>query len=121
MLRFLRLRVVVNGMQIFPLEKSKPIVVPLKINRAQIVISDGFHYTHPINVVCPKSGIYKLHVYCTMEDEQLIIGLLLLILFYSAGITSDILLIKLLSFAPLLTFLYLYYIKRRDYLKVKTV
>lgn len=121
LLRFLQLRVVVNGMRIYPVEKKKPIVVPLEINKAHIIITDGFHYTPPVEVICPKSGIQHITITCSIEDDQLLIGLLLLILFYAAGLTSDLIIIKLLSFIPLFVFLFMYYFKRSEYLKIKPV
>ena len=121
MLRFLQLRVVVNGIQIYPLDEKRTFIVPLDVNRAQIVISDGFHFTPPIEVQCPKNGIQHITISCSIEDDQFVIGLLLLILFYTAGLTSNLFFLKLLSFIPLFTFLVCFYFKRADFLKIKPV
>jgi len=108
LLRFLKLKVIVNGKIIYPVEKKKPVIVPLVNSNAIIVVTDGFHITYPFEVAISSA----------IEDEQLIMGFLLLVLFYSAGLSSDLLVLKVLSFVPIIIFLYLYYIKRKGFIKV---
>ena len=118
MLRFLKLKVIINGKIIYPVDIKKPVITPLVTNRAQIVVTDGFHMTSPLDVTWQHSPVQQLNITCIIEDEQLIMGFLLQILFYAAGLSSDILLLKVMSFAPVLLFLYLYYIKRREFIRV---
>ena len=121
LLRFLQLRVVVNGKLIYPLEKQKPVVVSMEVARAQIVVTDGFHYTPPYDVVCTRQGFQQITIGCLIEDEQLIAGLILLILFYAASLTSGLLALKIMSFLPIFVFVYLFYIRRNKFLKIKYV
>lgn len=118
LLRFLKIRVIVDGMVIYPLERGKPIMVPLKAARPRIVITDGYHYTKPQELVLQHIYIYYYKVVCTIEDDQLLVGAVLLALFYTAGLTSDLLLLKIMSFLPLLYFLYVYYKNRNTFLKL---
>lgn len=119
LLRFLKIRVIVDGMVIYPLERNNPITVPLKAARPRIVITDGYHYTKPQELVLQHIYIYYFKVVCAIEDEQLIFGAILLALFYTAGLTSDLLLLKIMSFAPLLYFLFIYYKNRASFLQLK--
>lgn len=108
----------VNGKIIYPLKPRRPVIVPLQVNRAQIVVTDGFHITQPFEVAWQNHPIQHLMVACAIDDEQLIMGFILLLLFYAAGLTSDILFLKVLSFIPLLIFLFIYYIKREAFIKI---
>ena len=120
MLRFLQIRVVVNGIKIYPLEPKKHVVITLQESRAQIVVSDGFHFT-PLEIQIPKTCIQYLTISCSIEVDQLLFGVLLLFLFYAAGLTSNLFVLTLLSFSSLFLFLICYYIKRTKFLKAKPV
>jgi hypothetical protein len=109
----------VDGMTIYPLERNKPILVPLKAARPRIVVTDGYHYTQPQELVLQHIYIYYFKVVCAIEDDQLLFGFLLLTLFYTAGLTSDLLVLKMMSFLPLLYFLFVYYKNRASFLQLK--
>jgi hypothetical protein len=121
LLRFLKIRVIVDGMFIYPLERNKPIIVSLKSARPRIVITDGYHYTKPQDIAFQHIHTRYFRVACVIEDDQLIFGIILLFLFYTAGLTSDLLLLKILSFLPVFYFLYLYYQNRASFLLIKPV
>lgn len=106
-------------MNIYPLERGKPILVPLKAARPRIVITDGYHYTLPQELALQHIYIYYFKVVCAIEDDHLIVGFVLLLLFYTAGLTSDLLLLKGMSFLPLLYFLLVYYKNRNTFLQLK--
>ena len=93
----------------------------MEVARAQIVVTDGFHYTAPYEVVCTRQGFQQISIGCLIEDEQLLAGLVLLILFYAASLTSGLLALKIMSFLPTLVFVYLFYIRRNSFLKIKYV
>jgi len=119
LLRFLKIRIIVDGMFIYSLEPGKPVEVPLKAARPRIVITDGYHYTKPQELALQHIYIYYYKVVCAIEDDQLIFGFILLVLFYTAGLTSDLLLLKIMSFVPLLYFLYIFYKNRNTFLQLK--
>ena len=118
-MRFLKIKVIINGKIIYPLEKGKPVVVPLSANYPQVVVTDGFHFTGPVQITYKKANVFYLKVGCVIEDDQLIFGLILLGIFYAAGLTSDLLVLKLMSFLPVVMFLYFYYGKRKAFLNLK--
>jgi hypothetical protein len=119
LLRFLKIRVIVDGMVIYPLERGKPIVVSLKAARPRVVVTDGFHYTKPLELALQNLHVHYYKVVCTIEDDQLIFGAILLVLFYFAGLTSDLLFLKVLSFVPIVYFLLIYYRDRASFLQLK--
>lgn len=119
LLNFFNLRVVIDGNTIYQLDKEQSVVIPLSTNRPRIVVTDGFHYTQSLEVVYHQINTYYLKVVCAIDDNLLAAGSLLLALLYLVGLTSGIVFIQLLSFIPILYFLYSFYINRRDYIKVK--
>ena len=51
MLRFLNTRVIVNNTAIYPLLNTEPIVIPVEKDHPKIVVTDGFHFTKPLELV----------------------------------------------------------------------
>jgi hypothetical protein len=110
----------VNGSQIYYLEGSRPVVIPILRNGPRLVASDGFHHSAPLQLNYQKKNTFHFQVGCAIEDDQLIAGVVILAIIYAMGFTSDILFMKLLSFAPILYFIYLYYINRKAFLRFRT-
>ena len=119
LLRFLKIRVIVDGMVIYPLERGKPVVVSLKAARPRIVVTDGYHYSKPLELALQNLHVHYYKVVCTIEDDQLIFGAILLALFYFAGLTSGLLFLQALSFVPIMYFLLIYYRDRASFLQLK--
>ncbi len=118
---FLKIKAVVNGRQIYPLGNNKPIVITLDENNPRVVITDGFHHTKPVELVYHHLHTYYFHVVCAIDDTQMFFGFLFIALFYLLGLGMGILFFKLICFLPLLYFLYVFYIDRKDYLQLKAV
>lgn len=121
LLNFFNVRVVVNGNQIYQLDKERSVVISLETNHPQLVVTDGFHYTRSLEVACNQLTTYYLKVVCAIDDNLIAVGLLLLGLFYVVGLVSGIVLLQILSFLPIVYFLYYYYINRKEFIKVKLV
>ena len=115
------MRIVVNGNQIYQLDKEQSVVIPLENNRPQLVVTDGFHYTHSLEVACQRITTYYLKIVCALDDNLIAAGMVLMALFYIVGLVSGILLLQALSFLPIIYFLYYYYINREEFIKVKLV
>jgi hypothetical protein len=120
-LRLLKLRVVVNGYTIYPLERNKPVVIEMPTNPTKLVITDGFHITGPLNVTYAKNYTRYFTVVCIIEDAQFIIGFILVLILYAMGYTSGILFLRVLSMAPILYFLFVYYIRRKEFIRIQPV
>ena len=121
MLNFLRVRVIVNGTAIYPLVNDKPVVIPLDFNYPKLVITDGFHFSKPMELVYEEPSYYRFNVECVINDLQLMGGVFFLILFYLLGFMTGFFFLKLISFVPIVLFLFYYYVKRKQFIKLTPV
>ena len=119
LLRFLKLRIVVNDHYIYSLVRNKPIVIDMPTNPATLVVTDGFHITQPIQFVFSPTQIRFFKIVCAIEDDQLLVGTIIMILLYAMGFTSGMFLLQLLSIGPLIYFLFLYYINRKEFIQLR--
>lgn len=121
LLRFLKLRLVVNGMHIYNLKQGKPVVVTMPTNPARIVVTDGFHITPPVQVLYTPQRVKRFAIACIIENDVLIGGGIFMLLVFFMGLTSGLLFLRLLSALPVLYLLYLYYIKRKEFIRIRPV
>jgi len=112
---------VVNGHSIYPLTRNKPIVIDMPTNPTKLVVTDGFHITSPMNVTYAKNYTRYFTVVCIIEDAQLIFSFILILVLYAMGYTSGIILLQFLSMVPIFYFLFLYYIRRKDFIRIQPV
>lgn len=96
-------------------------VIPVKANHPRIVITDGFHITRPLKLIYNELPVYCFKVTCAISDRQLFAGFLVLALFYLGGFYTGLLLLKVVSFLPLISLLAFYYLNRRDFIRLKPV
>lgn len=121
LLSFLKIRVVINGKDIYPLVDSRPIVIDVPDNNPKVVITDGYHHTTPVELVFHHLNTYYFHVICTIDDVQMFFGFVFILLFFLLGIGTGFIFFKLISFIPLLYFLYVFYINRKEFIQLKAV
>jgi hypothetical protein len=121
LLSFLKLRAIVNGKDIYPLQNTKPVVIPVDENNPRVVITDGYHFTKPLRLVYKELPVYCFKVVCAINDLQLLIGFLLLAGLYTGGLYSGMLIMKVFSFIPLIYLLMFYYMNRKDFIKLVPV
>ena len=118
MLSFLNIRVVVNDHSIFPLLNLEPVVIALSDDHPAIVVTDGFHITRPLELNFKEPSYYQFKLVCAISDMQLVGGFFLVAFFYLLGFFTGLFILKLISFAPILVFLFWYYINRRNFLRL---
>jgi hypothetical protein len=111
----------VNGHFIYPLVRNRPVVIDMPTNPTKLVVTDGFHITSPLNVTYAKNYTRYFTIVCIIEDAQLIIGFILTLVLYAMGLTSGIIFLQMLSMMPIFYFLFLYYIKRKDFIRIQPV
>ncbi len=121
LLSFLRIRAIINGKEIYPLVNSKPVVIKVEENNPKLVITDGFHFTQPVELVYHHLNTYYFKVVCVIGDFQLMAGGFLLAFLYLMGFYSGIFLVKLFSFSPILYLLFLYYFNRKEFIQITPV
>jgi len=119
MLSFLQLRVVVNNCEIYPLLNTEPVVIPVEKDYPKIVITDGFHFTKPVELVFKEPSYFNFNVVCAIDDLHLYTAFFFLIILYLLGFFTGILAIKVLSFVPIIWLLSHYYFNRKEFIRIK--
>lgn len=109
----------VNGKIIYPIQKGQTIIIKVPTKKAKVVVTDGYHISRPFDVVYKQMQVYYIKIVCRVDDDQVVLGFILLLLFYAGGITADLLYLKALSFMPVLWFLFVFYFKPQVFLQIK--
>lgn len=121
MLSFLKIRAIVNGRQIYPLPDTKPVVIAVEENNPRVVITDGYHFTRPLKLLYNELPVYCFNVVCAISDRQLAAVFLLLALLYLGGFFTGLLVLKVISFLPVLYLVLFYYLNRKEFIKLVPV
>jgi hypothetical protein len=111
--------VIVNNKEIYPLLNDKPVLIEADNDRIKIVVSDGFHFTKPIELKYSQPSFYHFKIVSPVNDLQLLGGAFIMFFFYLLGFITGILLMKLLSFAPIFLLLVIYYVNRKSFIQVR--
>jgi hypothetical protein len=118
LLSFLKIRVVVNNHDIYPLTDSEPVVIPVEKDHPRIVVTDGFHFTKPLELEFKKPSYFNFNVVCAIDDMQLLGASLLLAILYLLGFITNLFVLRLLSFTPVVWFLFYYYFNRKNFIRI---
>ena len=118
LLNFFSVRVIVNGKDIYELQPGKSRMISVE-RKTQLVATDGFHITKPLELSYHLPHTYHLKVVCAIDDNLLSVGIVLLVIFSAVGLISEITLLKWFSFSPIAYFLFIYYIKRKNFIQIK--
>jgi hypothetical protein len=119
LINFLNIRVIVNGKDIYTLPPNKPVLISLQEKNAKLVATDGFHITKPLELSYHLPHTYHLKVVCAIDDNLLSVGIVLLVIFSAVGLISEITLLKWFGFFPIVYFLFIYYIKRKNFIQIR--
>ena len=69
LMSFLRVRAIVNGKDIYPLNRAEtPVWIEVNENNPRVVISDGYHFTKPVELVYHHLHTYYFKVVCVIGD-----------------------------------------------------
>jgi len=121
LLSFLNIRVIINGNEIYPVKQGQRVIISLESNNPKVVVTDGYHFTKPLELVYHHLHTYYFKIVCAIDDTQLLAGCGVLVLFYLMGFVTGIFILKLLSLFPILYFLFLYYINRKEFIQIQAV
>ena len=119
LLSFLKVKVIVNNKQIYPLLNNKPVLIEVENDNSKIVVSDGFHFTSPIELNYIQPSFYYFKVSSPVNDMQLLGGVFLTLFLFWLGMRTPFLLIQLMSFIPACILPVLYYLKRKSFIVVQ--
>lgn len=107
-------------MHIYNLRRNKPILVTMPTNPSRIVVTDGFHITQPLELKY-RQQILSFNVVCAIDNDVLVGGFIFMLMFFAMGATSDVLVLQLFSMLPIIYILFLYYVRRKDFIQIKPV
>ena len=110
---------IVNNKEIYPLTNEAPVIIEVYDKHPRIVVTDGFHFTKPIDLHYTQPSYYHFKVVCAVDDMQLLGNIFVLIVFYLLGFFTGNLILKLLSFLPIFYLLFAYYIDRKSFIQIK--
>lgn len=119
LLSILNVRVIVNNKEIYPLTNEDPVVIEVYDKHPRIVVTDGFHFTKPIDLNYKQPSYYHFKVVCSIDDMQLLGSIIVLIVLYLLGFFAGNLILKLFSFLPIFYLLFAYYIDRKSFIQIK--
>jgi len=111
--------VIVNNKEIYPLTNEEPVIIEVYDKHPRIVVTDGFHFTKPIDLNFTQPSYYHFKVVCSIDDMQLLGNVFVLIVFYLLGFVTGSFTLKLLSFLPIFYLLFAYYIDRNSFIQIK--
>ena len=121
LLSFLNIRVIINGSEIYPVKQGQRVIITVESNNPKVVVTDGYHFTKPLELVYHHLHTYYFKIVCAIDDTQLLAGCCLLVLFYLLGFATGLFVLKLLSLFPIVYFLFLYYINRKEFIQITAV
>lgn len=121
LLSFLKIRAVVNGKDIYPLNNTKPVVIAVQENNPKVVVTDGYHFTRPLKLVYKDLPVYCFKVACAINDRQLLGGAIVWTALYFAGFFTGMLVFKVFSFLPIVYLLFFYYLNRDEFIRLVPV
>jgi len=82
-------------------------------------VTDGFHFTKPIDLTYKQPSYYHFKVVCSIDDMQLLGNFFVLVAFYLLGFFTGVLILKVLSFLPVVYLLFAYYLDRGSFIQIK--
>ena len=106
-------------MHIYNLRKGKPIIVTMPTNPSRIVVTDGFHITSPLQITYTPQRTHYFTIACIIENDVLVGGAIFMTLLFFMGLTSGVIVLQLLSMSPVFYLLFLYYIKRKEFIQIR--
>lgn len=119
LLSILNVRVIVNNKEIYPLNNTETVIIEIQDNHPKVVVTDGYHFTKPIDLTYKQPSYYQFKVVCAIDDMQLLGNFFILMLFYLLGFFTGIFILKLLSFLPIVYLLLAYYIDRNSFIQIR--
>lgn len=87
-------------------------------NPLRVVVTDGFHITQPLELKCQRQVTY-IKIGCAINNDVLVGGAIFMLMFYAMGSSAGVWALQLFSLLPIFALLFLYYIKRKEFIQVQ--
>jgi len=114
----LKLRVILDDKEIYELQSKETLVIEVKNKVALLQVTDGYHSSRQVRLTFDKPSYYRLKVDCALEDAEIYFSVIFLVFFYLMAFLTGNMVLKLVSFSPLVYLLFRYYINRKEFLKI---
>lgn len=121
LINYSKIKVIINGSEIFPIARGEKLVIPVFQNNPRIVATDGYHITQPLELVFHHIKTYHFKIICVIDNSQLAAGLILTLILFLLGLLTGVLAIMVVSIMPIMYFLFLYYINKKDFIQICAV
>src|SRR3982750_4262825 len=118
-LSLFKIKVIINGTNIYAITSDEKLEISLHENNPRIVVTDGYHYTRPLELVFHQVHTYYFRIVCIIDNHQLAVAIAMIIICYLLGFATGFFIIKLFSFFPIVYFLFFYYVNRKDFLQIQ--
>lgn len=112
---------VVDGKNIYPLQHRQPVIIGVDSTHPQIVVTNGFHISPPLELEYDEPSYYEFVVECRITDLQLAGGAFCMIFCYLLGFRTGFIFFKALSFLPIALLLFYYYWRRNNFIRLHPV
>ena len=106
-----------NDHDIYEFREKRPVIIPCSGNVTKLVVTNGFHYSRVVTVRS-RSGFHFYEVESFIDNIQLLTGLVMVFLFFGIYVLSGIVFFMLFANVPILIMLFLFYIRRKDFIQV---
>jgi hypothetical protein len=108
---------VVNDHDIYECKEKEPVIINCSEKVYKIIAVNGFHSSRKL-VINNKPGIRIYEIGSYIDNVQLATGLVMTLLFFLIYIFSGILFFLFFANVPLLVMLYIFYVKRGEFIRV---
>lgn len=119
LLRLLPLRMVVNGSDIYSLREKQPLIISTRHCPAQLVVSNGFHFSPPVQLDTLQQDKYALEVDCQIDDIRILSTVFVTILLFGFYWITGMRGMQVAANIPLLYLLWLFYFRRKQMLVIR--
>lgn len=106
-------------MQIYSLMQNRPVVINLQTAPSKLVVTDGFHITAPVQVTYSSKRTHYFAIVCIVENDVLVGGAIAMVMLFFMGLSSGFIFLQMLSISPIFYLLFLYYIRRKEFIQIR--
>ena len=111
----MKARIIINGKDIYQLEKRTPAVIDIYENTCTVTITDGFHHSKVFYVKFDDRKHMRLKISSILDNGRLVFILLITTILFLMAFLNELFWVKIISFVPVLLALYLYYVRRKSF------
>ena len=121
MLRLLKIRAIVNKLEIYELKEATPLLIPCNDPITAVVVGNGFHFSRTLEVNNQFQGTFFYQVDCMIDDVNLVYLTCLTVILFGMYLLTDMRGFMLIANFPVLYMLYVFYFQRKGFILITAV